>query len=422
MEIKAMAPVKQFIFHRGQLAVPLVDSLAGVSPFDQTSGLFLAAPRRTGKSTFLRLDMLPEFERRGAVPIIVDLWSDVSRDPASLIVEAIKDAIHRSEAGAIKVMRKMGVTKFGTGGISFDLDKVGAVGGITIADALQYLFEKTGRPIALVVDEAQHALNTAAGVNAMFAVKAARDALNQNEEGEIRFMAVFTGSNRDKLTNLVLGRDKPFFGASITNFPLLDREYSDAYTDWLNERLAADNHFDHETVFSVFDAVRRRPEQLRKILNAVAFSEGRAASLADLLADDATALRQEYLEKFESAYNGLEPLQKAVLVRLIQQGAHFSPFSTESLAEYGRMLGGPAPSPASVQKALAALRNLDIVWQPSRGNYALDDADMAEWFRARSCEKPSSLVELGGSYPGQDDKEENDSGDGSGGGMSGGPR
>ena len=190
-----MAPVTQFAFHRHSLAVKLVDSIIGASPFDQTSGLFLAAPRRTGKSTFLRLDMIPELRARETIPIMVDLWSDKNREPSELIIDAIKGAIRQCEAGAIKALRQIGLSKFGAGGVVFDLDRVGMAGGITISDALIYLFEKTGRPIALVIDEAQHALKSEADINTMYAIKAARDALNQNEAGEIRFMAVFTGSS-----------------------------------------------------------------------------------------------------------------------------------------------------------------------------------------------------------------------------------
>jgi hypothetical protein len=35
---------------------------------DAHNGLFLAAPRRTGKSTFLQADLMPALEAAGAVP------------------------------------------------------------------------------------------------------------------------------------------------------------------------------------------------------------------------------------------------------------------------------------------------------------------------------------------------------------------
>lgn len=57
------------------------------------SGLFLSAPRRTGKSTFLRNDLIPAVEKAGAVAIYVDLWADKTRDAGDLIAEAIRDAL-----------------------------------------------------------------------------------------------------------------------------------------------------------------------------------------------------------------------------------------------------------------------------------------------------------------------------------------
>ena len=48
------------------------------------SGLFLAGQRRTGKTTFLRSDLVPELEAQGALVIYVDLWSDTKVSPAAM--------------------------------------------------------------------------------------------------------------------------------------------------------------------------------------------------------------------------------------------------------------------------------------------------------------------------------------------------
>lgn len=69
-------------FPRTALADELVSTLQGKAVFsDAHNGLFLAAPRRTGKTTFLRGDLLPALERAGIVPVYVDLWADLARDP-----------------------------------------------------------------------------------------------------------------------------------------------------------------------------------------------------------------------------------------------------------------------------------------------------------------------------------------------------
>ena len=86
-----MSPTRP-IFHRKALAEALVRDLAGESFADYSSGMFLAAPRRTGKSTFLRSDLAPECEARGWLPVYVDLWENREVDPAELIAGAIGQA------------------------------------------------------------------------------------------------------------------------------------------------------------------------------------------------------------------------------------------------------------------------------------------------------------------------------------------
>ena len=52
---------------RTALAADLADALQGKTMFNNApNGLFLAAPRRTGKSTFLQADLKPELEQRKA--------------------------------------------------------------------------------------------------------------------------------------------------------------------------------------------------------------------------------------------------------------------------------------------------------------------------------------------------------------------
>ncbi|MDT9702615.1 hypothetical protein, partial [Streptomyces sp. P17] len=87
--------------------------------------------------------------------------------------------------------------------VTWDLSTGKLPAGATLSDALQLLSAATGRLVVLIVDEAQHALNSNEGVNAMFALKAARDALNPGGKRP-GLRLVFTGSSRDKLAQLVL--------------------------------------------------------------------------------------------------------------------------------------------------------------------------------------------------------------------------
>lgn len=81
-------------YPRTTLAEELVAALTGKTVFsDAPNGLFLAAPRRTGKSTFLQQDLKPALEAQRTVVVYVDLWSDQRRDPGSLVAEAIGRAL-----------------------------------------------------------------------------------------------------------------------------------------------------------------------------------------------------------------------------------------------------------------------------------------------------------------------------------------
>ena len=206
-------------FPRTELARQLVRALKGQAIFgDAQNGLFLAAPRRTGKSTFLKEDLAPALIAAGAVVVYVDLWSATQRDPAELLTRAIGEAL-RSHLGSVaRAAREVGVSKVSLKGfIEIDPGKIGALDGATIPEALRTLEKATGRTIALIVDEAQHALASEAGEDAMKALKSARDQMNSPDR--IRLMLVMSGSDRDKLLRLVANAAAPFFGSRIHQMP-----------------------------------------------------------------------------------------------------------------------------------------------------------------------------------------------------------
>lgn len=367
------------VYHRPKLAEELCDRFDRNILADAISGMFLAAPRRTGKSTFLREDLIPAMAARGWVTVYVDLWSDKGRDPASLIQESITTALREYDGKLAKLAPKIGVERVGTAGTHIDLNKIGQPGGATLADSLDHLAKRADGPVALVVDEAQHALMSASGINAMFALKAARDHLNQG--GERRLFLVFTGSHRDKLGHLVLNKSQPFFGSTITNFPLLDRAVTDAYTMKVNSRLSADNQLAPDAVWQSFVLVGHRPELLASIVREVAVDLGAAARLDVLLQERAGDWRQRVFSSMESDFALLTNVQKAVLRVMSEKGRNFAPFTDDSMEAYRRVTGEESLGRTTVQAALDALREKGLVWRSARGVYALEDESWAEWIK-----------------------------------------
>ncbi|ANI02706.1 hypothetical protein A210_08750 [Pseudomonas putida SJTE-1] len=380
-----MSPVRPLL-RRHQLATALAQDLAGESLVDYSSGMFLAAPRRTGKSTFLNNDFIPECVQRGWLPVYVDLWSDRDAAPAQLISGAIGTALARFEGALARTAKKAGIDKINLlRTLSWDFTRPQLPAGTTLAQALAVLHQVSGQLVVLIIDEAQHALNSEDGLNAMFALKAARDHLNRGDRPD-GLRLVFTGSSRDKLANLVLKSKQPFFGASITPFPLLGREYVEFITALWNRRLADSNQFKVEDLAYAFELVGRRPEMLNKLLAEVSVGLGEAGNLGELLRNGALNHQAGVWSDYESAWNELTPLQQAVLEVMAERTLgrqSFSPFTEQTLVEVSRKLEQAQAvanvNTANVQKALDALRDKELVWKANRGEYALEDTSMAEW-------------------------------------------
>jgi len=380
-----MSPTRSLL-RRDQLAKALAQDLAGESLVDYSSGMFLAAPRRTGKSTFLNNDFIPECVNRGWLPVYVDLWSDRDAAPAELISGAIGVALSGFESALARTAKKAGIDKINLlRTLSWDFTRPQLPAGTTLAQALAVLHQVSGQLVVLIIDEAQHALNSEDGLNAMFALKAARDHLNRGDRPD-GLRLVFTGSSRDKLANLVLKSKQPFFGASITPFPLLGRDYVEFITELWNGRLADSNQFKAEDLAYAFELVGRRPEMLNKLLAEVSVGLGEAGNLGELLRNGALNHQAGVWSDYESAWNELSPLQRAVLEVMAERTRGrqpFSPFTEQTLIDVSRKLerarAEANASTPNVQKALDALRDKELVWKANRGEYALEDAAMAEW-------------------------------------------
>lgn len=385
-----MSTAAGFVFRRPTLAAQIAEGLTGAGLMDYSSGLFLAAPRRTGKSTFLREDLIPECQKRDWLTVYVDLWAKREADPAGLIATAIASALVPYEKGIRKLAKSLGVEKLNfLRTLSWDFTKPQLPEGATLTQALELLHHASGQSLVLVIDEAQHALSTESGLNAMFALKAARDELNQGRDTPGLYL-VFTGSNRDKLAHLVLGRNQPFFGSSVTPFPLLGKDFTKAYTLWLNRHLAQTNQFDAVDVEQAFEQVGRRPEMLRSIIGNVALELGEAGHLGELLRSNAETIRAGVWNEFESTWNALTLPQRAVLVVMAERSEAnegFAPFSDATLLAVSKVLetmgSDLSPGTATIQASIEALREKELVWKSSRGSYALEDRALAQWLKVQ---------------------------------------
>lgn len=370
------------IFHRTNLAEGVTRSVLGAGPTSAIrSGLFLAAPRRTGKSTFLREDLRPRLEAAGAFVVYVDLWVDKQSDPGELIVSAIRSALAGRDGLLLRLAKSTGLEKIAVAGHNFSLDRIGLGKEITLTQALAHLSDEIKKPIVLIIDEAQQAITTANGYDAMFALKAARDELNSS--AHYGLFVVATGSNRDKLAVLRNSKDQAFFMAPITAVPTLGLDY----VTWFCDNVSLSAPLDVAMVDQLFTEAGRRPELLYAAADVVRLDFGLdAAQVNDRFRD---ALREQ-IEVMDAealvVVRALSPLQQAVLSVMAIKGKEFSPYEASTLDAYNDLLGAKGAQQnadvPNVQTALAALQQAGLVWKEGRGVYALEDASLVPLMRA----------------------------------------
>lgn len=369
-------------YPRTELAELTARTIMGLEPFsDASSGLFLAAPRRTGKSTFLQQDLKPVLESKGVVVIYVDLWSDQSVDPAVLIANQIGHVLASKQNLAIRAADAIGLTKINIRGFEVDIDAIGVQAGATLADALSELNRVSDSPVALIIDEAQHVLTSDRGDQVMAALKSARDQMNRPDS--IKLMLVMSGSDRDKLLRLTNTRSAAFFGSVVRPMPLLE----DAYVLHLAGTLVTTypnlGTLSNEKLINAFEIFGRRPQvMLRAIESALSpFSDSPQLSFEDRILQNAAIFARENAQDHRSTYLSLPLIQRAVLAELLSRRTNFRPFDAESNQRYASQMGRPVEA-WQVQNALLALRESEppLIWKSSRGEYALEDSTMQTWY------------------------------------------
>lgn len=373
-------------FSRSQLAEDMCEALRGNNLFnDAPNGLFLAAPRRTGKSTFLQVDLQPELEKQGVVVVYVDLWAAPAKDPGELIAEAIGRALRAHLGPVAKAAKASGLDSVTiAGALKIDTSKIGRPDGSTLTDALRALHELARAPVALIVDEAQHSLTSTAGENAMTALKSARDQLNR--PGETNLLLVMSGSDRDKLLRLVNANAAPFYGSSIKHLPLLGADFVAHLAALIEKQRPELAPVNQARLAQAFEVLGHRPQFFMDALGQALspFGPGGEQRFEPVV----MALAQQRLEQdrqqMESDFLALRAIERAVIWRMLEQGPRFRPYDAEALRFYSDKTG-QAITRAMAQKAMEALRDRQpsMVWKSARGEYAIDDAAMHRWYTQR---------------------------------------
>jgi AAA domain len=384
------------IYHRLSLAADMAKQLILPGALDEglRSGLFVSGLRRTGKTTFLVADLIPALEEQGAIVIYVDLWSDVQANPSHLVRQAIQVTLRELESPAASIwsrIKKISELEVASHGLKFKfaLDKLGQAEGATLADALTQVVDQTQTDVALIVDEVQHALSSDNGSEMLFALKAARDAINARPATPGHFLFIGTGSHRALVNELISRRNQAFAGATAVAYPVLNGEY----VDYVLKRLAAESPTALPTLAAAtktFTLLGHRPEGLIRALRLLRQDDRSEIPPDQRLEWIARTLRMSAADVEIARIEQLGGLAVAVFDRIAgSQGDARGLFSADAAEAYSKAIGREVRI-EEIQPVVNMLVSENLILRKSHGVYTASDPFVPEawWERKRLQEPP----------------------------------
>lgn len=377
------------IFQRSELAESMANRLLSPSVLDEglRSGLFLSSPRRTGKTTFLRNDLVPALEDRGALVIYVDLWSNTLAKPATLLHTAIQKTLKDLQtpgSSVLETFRRVSNVEIGAAGFKFGfkLDSIGSAHGPPLAQALTEVVDQAKTDLVLIIDEVQHAISSDDGNQLLLALKSARDAINPRPHTPGYFLFIGTGSHRAQVSELTAKRNHAFSGATSSAYPLLKGDYVEFLLNRLALTVKREKLPSLEVAIDAFDTLGNRPEEMLKALRQLLQQEGEPDVFLPVIASTLrSAAASIELEKVEQ----LGSLAQAIFNKIAStEGDARGIFSTDAAAEYSKSVGREVRV-EEIQPVVIALVAENIIMRRGHRIYAITDQFVQEiWLEERA--------------------------------------
>lgn len=377
------------VYPRPEIAAQMTQQLLHPGALDEAfrSGLFLSGLRRTGKTTFLLNDLIPSLEQAGALVIYVDLWSDPQASPAKLVHVAVRETLQALESPASSLMQKLKAIrgadisalgfKFG-----FKLDSLGSAEGPTLAQALMEVVDQSQTDVVLIIDEVQHAMASEDGNNMLFALKAARDAINQRPKTPGHFIFIGTGSHRAMVNELTARRTQAFAGAVSASYPVLGADY----VEYLLKRLANEgvrNLPSLEVAADSFKTLGNRPEEFIRALKQLSVSLPQGGDPDQYFPVIAATIRSMAAEVELNKVEEMGGLAKAIFEKVAgTDGDARGLFTAAAAEEYSKILGREVKI-EEVQPVANQLLDANIIMRRGHGHYCVTDPFVQEVWKER---------------------------------------
>lgn len=335
------------------------------------------APRRYGKSSLV-WRAAQRLSAKRVLVAQVDVMTAATKEQlaaklAQAIYEEIATPLYRARERAAQIFRGLRIAPMmtldpmdGSLGFSFTAGHAAADVDATLERLLQLpaeLSAERGRRACVVFDEFQEILDLDPGLPALMR------AVFQTQPDVAH---VYLGSKRSMMERLFNDENEPFWrSAKHLELGVITR---DAFAPFIHDRFAATGKtIEPETVAGVLDATRGHPYATQELCYAVweETTTRRPARRTELDAAIVRVLRSENAH-FTLIWDQASRVQRATLQALARE-----PLVSATSQDFRRRHGLPGGS--SVQRALDALVEDEIVVREAAGAYRIAEPFLAEW-------------------------------------------
>lgn len=341
-------------FPRPALASDLARLLLSPTPLEGQLGsaVCLAGSARTGKSTFLRSDLVPELARCGVLGVYADVGVGNRQDHFGQIRTALLASVQRKPAES------------------------GRTGAHALLDAAARLLDVASTDVVLIVDGIHGAASKKGRHSLLQSLSEVVREVNAGATRKERLRLLACGGGAASMQALLSDGGNGLAGARIYELPALDAAFVDFVLKTFGR--AAGSVLPAPAVAAdAFERLGHRPEELLRAF-ALLRELPKNHDPDTALAATANALRIAISERQHSRLAELGALPFAVFSRMAD--GELAPFSDGAKSAYEQDLGR-RPSTSEIQTALTALVSAKHVVRTGRGAYSCADPMASKLWR-----------------------------------------
>lgn len=327
----------------------------------------LFAPRRIGKTYFLKNDLTPCADSAGLLSIYADLWLNRG-SPLEAINYALEEALDDVTIPS-GVVGKIAQTPIkGMAGVQFGEEpkrrKLPDQPELRFDALITRIAKASGKHILLMLDEIQALAETSTGNSVIATLRA----VLSNRQNEV--YAVFTGSSQHALSQMMSTIGAPMYQfAQLMDFPYLDDGYLKLLINHF-KKVHPKKNIELNSLRQAFQYIGYKPALIKDIIKTMSAEgiENVEFALQKFMADE------KQIAGWQSNYEAQASLEQVLLVVL----AHgLQPMSKATIAIM-RKVSGVVITIAKVRYALEKLRKEGIL-SKSAGSYQIEDKLFAEY-------------------------------------------